>query len=107
MIKEIVNKLIDELPVNVIEKLKKRKNINLILEGGVFNGSYLIGALYFLKELESRKYIKTRKFSGCSIGAICALFYLMDDIQMTELLYFEIVNLPSIIYSISRACGYE
>ena len=87
MIKECVNKLVDELPEKIIQKLKKNKNLNVILEGGVFNGSYLIGALYFLKELEKRKYIKMQKFSGCSIGAICALLYLIDELNLAEELY--------------------
>jgi hypothetical protein len=89
MIKECVTKLVDELPESIIQKLKKNKNHNLILEGGVFNGSYLIGALYFLKELEKRKYIKMQKFSGCSIGAICALLYLIDELNLAEELYAE------------------
>ena len=38
--------------------LKKRQNINIIMEGGLFNGSYLTGALYYLKELEKKQYIK-------------------------------------------------
>jgi len=92
MIKQIVNKLIDELPENIIQKLKQNPNLNLILEGGVFNGSYLIGALYFLKEMEERKYINIQKFSGCSIGSICALLYLINEIEMSEILYSEIVK---------------
>ena len=92
MIKDFVNKLIDEMPENVISKIKKTKSLNLVLEGGIFNGSYLIGILYFLKELEDRKYIKIKKFSGCSIGAICALLYLIDGLDMTEELYSETVK---------------
>ena len=87
MIKEVVSKLIDDLPKNVILKIKKTKILNLVLEGGIFNGSYLIGALYFLKELENRKYIKIGKISGCSIGAICAFLYLIDDLDSSEELY--------------------
>jgi len=89
MIKECVKKLVDELPESIIQKLKKNKNMNLILEGGIFNGSYLIGALYFLKELEKRKYIKIQKYSGCSIGAMCALLYLIDELNLAEELYSE------------------
>jgi len=89
MIKKCVKKLVDELPESIIQKLKKNKNMNLILEGGIFNGSYLIGALYFLKELEKRKYIKIQKYSGCSIGAMCALLYLIDELNLAEELYSE------------------
>lgn len=89
MIKKCVKKLVDELPESIIQKLKKTKYMNLILEGGIFNGSYLIGALYFLKELEKRKYIKIQKYSGCSIGAMCALLYLIDELNLAEELYSE------------------
>ena len=89
MIKECVSKLVDELPEKIIQKLKKTKIMNVILEGGIFNGSYLIGALYFLKELEQRKYIKIQKLSGCSIGGLCALLYLIDELNLVEELYYE------------------
>ena len=66
MIDEYVNKLIENLP----ESSKKLQNIDLVLDGGLFNGSYLVGALYFLKEMERRQYIKIDRISGCSIGSI-------------------------------------
>jgi predicted patatin/cPLA2 family phospholipase len=64
-----------------------QKKLDIILDGGFFNGSYLIGALFFLKELEKRKYIKIGKVSGCSIGAITGLLYLMDDLDISHELY--------------------
>jgi virulence-associated protein VapD len=87
MIKEYVNKLIDELPEHIISKLKKQKKMDIILDGGIFNGSYLIGALYFLKEIERRKYIKIEKLSGCSIGSISAILYFIDELDMIPELY--------------------
>lgn len=87
MIKEYVNKLIDELPEHIILKLKKQKKMDIILDGGIFNGSYLIGALYFLRELEKRKYIKIDKLSGCSVGSISAILYLIDELDMIPELY--------------------
>ena len=33
---------------------EKLMNIDLIVEGGAFNGSYVVGILYFLKEMEKR-----------------------------------------------------
>ena len=50
MIEQYVNKLIDNLPDN-IKNTKKPIVLDLVLDGGVFNGSYLVGALYFLKEM--------------------------------------------------------
>ena len=68
MIDEYVNKLIENLP----EETKKLQYIDLVLDGGIFNGSYLVGSLYFLKEMERRKYLKIARISGCSIGSIVA-----------------------------------
>jgi hypothetical protein len=90
MIKEYVNKLIENLPDN----LKNNKNtlyIDLVLDGGIFNGSYLVGALYFLKEMENRNYIKIDRISGCSIGSIVAFLYYIDALDIMPKLY-EIVN---------------
>jgi hypothetical protein len=84
MIQTYIDKLIENLP----NSLKKRETplvLDLILDGGIFNGSYLIGALHFLKEMEKRGYITIDKISGCSIGSISAFLYLIDSLEsMTE-----------------------
>jgi hypothetical protein len=86
MIQEYVNKLIDNLPNNI----KNNKNplvLDLVLDGGIFNGSYLIGALYFIKEMEKRNYIKIDRVSGCSIGSVAAFLYLSDNLDIITQIY--------------------
>ena len=56
MINEYIHKLMDNLPENITNR-KKPLKLDLILGGGAFNGSYILGALFFLKELERKKYI--------------------------------------------------
>lgn len=80
MINEYVSKFIDNLP-DEITKSKMPLKIDLVLEGGVFNGSYLVGALYFLKEMEKKNYIKIERISGCSIGSVAAFFYYIDSLD--------------------------
>lgn len=87
MIDDYVNKLIENLPDNS----KNLTKIDLVLDGGIFNGSYLVGALYFLKEMERRKYIKIERISGCSVGSIVAFLYYIDALDLMPKLY-EIVN---------------
>jgi hypothetical protein len=90
MINDYVSKLIDNLP-DEIKNVKEPKAIDLVLDGGLFNGSYLVGALYFLKEMEKRKYIKIDRISGCSVGSIVAFLYYIDGLDLMPSLY-EIIN---------------
>jgi hypothetical protein len=90
MIDEYVIKLIDNLP----DDIKNRKEplvIDLVLDGGIFNGSYLVGALYFLKEMEKRNYITIKRISSCSIGSVVAFIYFIDALDLMPELY-NIVN---------------
>jgi hypothetical protein len=86
MIETYVNKLIDNLPDTIIN-INEPLQIDLVLSGGAFNGSYLIGALYFLKEMEKRKYIHIKRISGCSIGSIAGLLYVFDDLNRISKIY--------------------
>ena len=76
-----IHKLIDELPPIPFMKL------DLIFEGGLFNGSYLIGALYYLRELEIKKQIEIDRISGCSVGSLTALIYFSDTYHLLEPIY--------------------
>jgi len=82
IIKNYVQNLMTNLP-----KRKTPENINLILDGGMFNGSYLTGALYFLREMEKQKYVAIHKISCCSIGSVCAVLYKMDALDLMPELY--------------------
>jgi hypothetical protein len=90
MINEYITKLISNLPDNVTN-VTEPKNIDLVLDGGIFNGSYLVGALYFLKEMEKRKYITIDRISGCSVGSIVGFLYYIDGLDLMSKLY-EIVH---------------
>jgi hypothetical protein len=90
LIDEYVKKLIGNLPDN-ITNVTEPKHIDLVLDGGIFNGSYLVGALYFLKEMEKQNYIKIDRISGCSIGSIVGFLYYIDGLDLMAKLY-EMVN---------------
>ena len=83
-INDTITKLIDNIS---FLKDKQREKINLILDSGSFNGGYLIGSLYFLKELEQKQYIQIDKISGCSIGSLVAVLYYADILDLYNDLY--------------------
>ena len=87
MIHQFMERLIENVP---IEQNKIPIRIDLILEGGAFNGSYLIGALYFLKEMEKRNMIKIERISGASIGSILGFLYFIDALDLSYSLYAPI-----------------
>ena len=88
MIQQYVNKLMDNLP-DYIKKTDNPLKIDIVLDGGLFNGSYLAGALLFLKEMENRKYIIIERISGCSIGSITGFLYTIDRLDLITNLYEE------------------
>ena len=76
MIHQYVTKLVDNLP----DEIKNRNTparLDLVLDGGMFNGSYLVGALHFLKEMERRNYVRVERISGASIGASVGFLYFL------------------------------
>ena len=82
MLSTHIHKLIDELPYT-----NKPQIMDLVFEGGLFNGSYLIGALYYLRELELRNRIRIDRISGCSVGSLTALVYFSNTYHLLESIY--------------------
>ena len=91
MINDYVIKLIENLPDD-FKNAKTPLQLDLVLDGGIFNGSYLVGAMYFLKEMEKRNYIKIERISGCSVGSIVAFLYYIDSLDMMSNLYDMVTN---------------
>lgn len=91
MITNYTKKLVDNLPKEYKNK-KKPIKLDLVLDGGVFNGSYLFGALYFLKEMETRKYMNIERISTTSVGSIAGLIYFIDCLDYYQYLYKIAVN---------------
>ena len=88
MMDEYIKKLIKNLPHDPTKSNKnKTTTIDLILDGGIFNGSYLIGALLFIQEMEKQQYIKVDKISGCSIGSIGAILYHLNALHLASEIY--------------------
>jgi hypothetical protein len=101
MIDNYIHKLMENLPEN-IKNRKKPLKIDLVLSGGAFNGSYILGALYFLKELEREKYIIIKRISTCSVSSFLGLLYLTDNLNYANELYFKIIEDFKNKYNLSK-----
>jgi hypothetical protein len=84
-----MNNLVETM-VNNIEN--KTIHIDVILSGGAFNAIYLIGCLYFLKEMERKNKIIIHRMSTCSASSFVALFYLTNNLELFEKVYNMIVH---------------
>lgn len=58
-----------------------------MLDGGAFSGSYILGTLYYLKELELQKKIVIDKLSGCSVGSIMCILYKLNRLDISFDMY--------------------
>lgn len=79
-----IEEYIDKLIINLPPPPTIPTQIDLVMDGGAFNGSYLIGCLYFLKRMEKLKYIVIHRISGCSISSFLGLLYLINSLNNVE-----------------------
>jgi hypothetical protein len=78
-----INHLIDKLYISS----NPVQHLDIVFEGGLFNGSYLLGILYYLNELEKKRYILIDRFSACSVGSIITLLYYSKAYHLTDIIY--------------------
>jgi hypothetical protein len=77
IVKELTGVLIKNIDATII----KEKNIDLILSGGAFNASYLIGCLYFIREMCEKGLICVNKVSTCSASSMMGLLFIVDKLD--------------------------
>jgi hypothetical protein len=70
----ILKQYIKALIINVNPELLP-STVNLIFDSGAVNGLTGIGAALYIHHLAEAQYIKINKISGCSIGALIAVWY--------------------------------
>lgn len=71
-----INDLIKNINIDNVPR-----EIDLVLDGGAFNGAFQLGALLYLKQMEKNKMIKIKRVSGTSIGAILGFLFIVDRLD--------------------------
>lgn len=84
MMRDITEVLVKNIEYNEDGSKRECENIDLILSGGAFNVSYLVGCLYFLREMREKGLIKINKISTCSASALMGILFMVDKVDMLE-----------------------
>jgi hypothetical protein len=93
ILKTYITSLVENIPFEQFPN-GKITEIDLVLDGGAFNGIFMLGALFYIKELETQHKIKITRISGCSIGAIMGLMYLLNRLDLAmELITISFTNI--------------
>ena len=78
--------------VNNLPEPRYTENIDMVCDSGAFNGSYLLGVLFYLKELERKNFIKINSVSGASIGSLMGCMYILNKLNKIPPLIVELVS---------------
>lgn len=81
-LRKYISSLIDNINKNYIPN-----NIDLILDGGAFNGAYQYGILLYLRELQYLNLLNIKQISGCSVGALMGALYLTNCLDKGFFIY--------------------
>lgn len=87
----VISSLIKEL-VEHVNKDNIPKKIDLVLDGGAFNGAFQLGALLYLKELERNKMIEINKISGVSVGSMLGVAFILDKLDLATQYCHEVLD---------------
>ena len=80
-----IKSLIENIPPEqVVSNTGNVTKIDLVLDGGAFNGMFMIGSLSYIKELEDQNKIIIDRISGCSIGAFLGAMYLLNRMDLAK-----------------------
>jgi hypothetical protein len=83
-------KMVNNLPRCKRSRGKKHiLTLDVILDGGAFNGSYLLGVMYFLREMKSQQRLELDRISCSSIGTFVALAHMGDCMDLFSTILYK------------------
>jgi len=82
MFENYIEQLLQNIP-----KQNSPYKLDIVCEGGSFNGLYGMGVLFFIKQMERKGYITINRFSGASVGALGCFKYLSNRMEDAVPLY--------------------
>lgn len=91
----MINMHLQDVVTNMVDNIQEDENgiihLDVILSGGAFNAIYLVGCLYFLREMQNKNKIAIHRISSCSASSFVALLYLTGHVELFQENIYEIV----------------
>lgn len=91
----MINMNLQDVVTNMVDNIQQDENdiihLDIILSGGAFNAIYLVGCLYFLREMQHKNKIMIHRISSCSASSFVALLYLTNHVELFQEKIYEIV----------------
>jgi hypothetical protein len=81
---DIVSSLVDNVKKKMINENEDILEVDVTMSGGAFNSNYLVGCLYFLREMQSRNFIRIRRMSSCSASSLIAFLFLTNNLELFQ-----------------------
>lgn len=82
--KDLIENMVNNIQTEAV-------HLDLILSGGAFNAIYLVGCLYFFREMERRNKMIIHRISTCSASSIVTLFYLTNNLELFETKVYNMI----------------
>ena len=88
---DIVSSLVDNIDKNGINGSNRVLDLDIIMSGGAFNANYLVGCLYFLREMQNRNNIRIHRMSTCSASSLIAFLFLTNNLELFQYKLYEMI----------------
>jgi hypothetical protein len=82
--RELVSRLVDNISKKIMNENSCILDLDITMSGGAFNSNYLVGCLYFLREMQERKIIRIHKMSSCSASSLIAFLFLTNNLELFQ-----------------------
>ena len=83
--RDILSSFVDNVNNKIINENDNRiLELDVTMSGGAFNSNYLVGCLYFLREMQERKLIRIHRMSSCSASSLIAFLFLTNNLELFQ-----------------------
>lgn len=82
---DILSSLIDNINKKIVNENDNRiLDLDITMSGGAFNSNYLVGCLYFLREMQEKRLIRIHRMSSCSASSLIAFLFLTNNLELFQ-----------------------